>query len=101
MRARHAHDINEARTATTRSATVPRDETAAAPLLCASWGVVVADGDVLVVVVLELLEGQPTPLYVARMSFAACSATPYTGACSYDQAGQHTHHRAQEQRGLT
>ena len=33
---------------------------------------------------LELLEadGQPTPLYVARMIFAACSARPYVGAWS-------------------
>lgn len=42
-----------------------------------------ADGDVLVVEVeLELFDGQPTPLYVARMSLAACSAMPYTGAWS-------------------
>ena len=27
-----------------------------------------------------LADGHPTPLYVARMMFAACSARPYVGA---------------------
>lgn len=55
-----------------------RDENETALLSCVSWGLSVAVGPLLEVVVevAVLFEGQPTPLYVARISLAACSATP-------------------------
>ena len=72
--------------ARTASATGARETNSAAPPECVSCCLfVVVDSGALDVEValLELLaDGQPTPLYVARMIFAACSARPYVGAWS-------------------